>query len=269
MELRKDFVGVAPYMHRLWGIGQEFGKFNRTDWPHGKNNEDFQQVYRMELSRRQYFEFVYSEGRDMAIFMSGHLCAFNSVAEFPTLASFVDSFEKNWCARIDHWDSRIAEMKEHTKAQDVPWSVHQMVELWEQQVRLLKAVNETVAVLKQSNEYRIEKGELKLSEIGKQSISVNMTGNVTNSRINVASTDNSTNITVKARDVFMSMRETMERAELPAADKGRLAECIDSMEAETGKPGFLQRYLDFMTAAANHMTVFEPYLAPLAELLKG
>ena len=78
MDIRKDFESAAPYLHRLWGIGNEFAQLNNEDWPHMKHKEDFRFVYTMEHPRRAILENVYGDGRDMAGYMAGHLREFNS-----------------------------------------------------------------------------------------------------------------------------------------------------------------------------------------------
>ena len=267
MDIRKDFESAAPYLHRLWGIGNEFARLNNEDWPHMKNREDFRFVYTMEHPRQAVLENVYGDGRDMAGYMSDHLREFNSVLDYPTMTSYVESFAKNWCARVDEYKNRILEMKVHAEPTDTPWAVKRMISMWETQVRLLEAVNATVELLKQTDIYRIEKGEIKVSDLNKQNLNVGVIGNVHGGKVNVGSTDNSTSINITTNEVFNGIREALNRSHMPESEKETLTQCLASMEADVGKPGFVKRYQDFVAAGANHMTVLSPFLPALTGLL--
>jgi hypothetical protein len=96
MEIRKDFEFSATFLHRLAGIGQQFSIFNHDDWPHFKNEEDFERIYRLPENQSFQFERLYGDGRDCAIFMSSRLCNFNDVGQFPSLSEYVDSLENTY-----------------------------------------------------------------------------------------------------------------------------------------------------------------------------
>lgn len=267
MDIRKDFESAAPYLHRLVGIGNEFAKFNNEDWPHMKHQEDFRAVYTIEQPRRGIFENVYANGRDMAVYMASHLREFNSVAEYPTITSYVESFEKNWCMHIDEYKARSVEMREYAKPTDTPWAVHRMISMWETQIRWLEAIQATVKLLKQTDIYRIENGEIRVSDLNKQNLNVGVIGNVHGGKVNVGSTDNSTNINISTHQVFASIRDALAKSHVDPSERQNLVQCVDAMETDVGKPGFIRRYQDFVTASANHMTLISPFLPALTGLL--
>ena len=88
-----------------------------------------------------------------------------------------------------------------------------------------------------------------------------------NSRLNLSSTDNSTNVAfADHNEVFAALNEKatsisddVERAKIVAA--------IAEMEAAHKSGGFETAYTNFMATAADHMTVFLPFLPALAHLL--
>lgn len=269
MEIRKDFVSAATYLHRLSGIGDEFSRLNNGRWSHLKNQEDFEKVYAMEHPRRTVFESMYCDGREMAGYMADQLQKFNSVVNFPTLADYVKSFDKTWCAKVEELKQRIEEMKSHVVVAATPWSVREMIGIWEDQVKLLGTIVDTLDLLKQTDIYRIEMGEIKLSDLNKQQFNIGVVGNVHGGRVNVGSTDNSANINISADQVFTNIRDTLNTSNLSQHEKGNLLKCVEEMEANVGKPTFTKRYQDFIAAGANHMSLLSPFLPALSSLLGG
>jgi hypothetical protein len=86
------------------------------------------------------------------------------------------------------------------------------------------------------------------------------------SRINVNSTDNSTNIVSESR-VFLEMRETA--AAVPdEADRAHIVAAVGELEKAQGSVGFFPAYQTFIEVAANHMTLFAPFLPALAQMLQ-
>lgn len=114
---------------------------------------------------------------------------------------------------------------------------------------------------------RIEKGELGLSDINKQNLNVGVIGNFHGGKVNVGSTDNSTNINNTTHEVFTGIREALAESQNPESEKETLKQYVARMEAEVGKPGFMKRYQDFVAAGANHMTVLSSFLPALTGLL--
>lgn len=89
-----------------------------------------------------------------------------------------------------------------------------------------------------------------------------------NARINQHSTDNSTNTVVRG-NLFGDLK-TRINAEVsePCAREALLA-AVEGMETQQGKTGFASAYSKFIEAAANHMQIVQPFLAPLTTMLGG
>jgi hypothetical protein len=88
-----------------------------------------------------------------------------------------------------------------------------------------------------------------------------------NARVNNNSTDNSTNA-VTTESLFVQMRE---RAAAIADDRERadIIELISELEQTKGSTEFLGKYQRFIATAANHMTLFTPFIPLLTKLLGG
>jgi len=86
-------------------------------------------------------------------------------------------------------------------------------------------------------------------------------------RVNLNSVDQSTNISSKTTvDVWANLQTTIER-EVPEPKRSQLLRAVAGMKEAAGKPSFRERYKEFMTQAANHMTVLSPLLPLLSNLL--
>ena len=90
-----------------------------------------------------------------------------------------------------------------------------------------------------------------------------------NARLNVNSTDNSTNIASIANEqLFIRMQETA-RSISDETERTEIVARLHELEKARGSGGFLQAYQNFMASAANHMTVFAPFLPILAQMLSS
>ena len=89
-----------------------------------------------------------------------------------------------------------------------------------------------------------------------------------NARVNLNSTDNSTNIASNG-DVFGDLAAAVQNG-VPE-EQGRLAiiQAIAAMKEQAGRTGFGQAYRDFMGLAADHLGVILPFLPALAGMLPG
>ncbi len=161
MEIREDFNSVNDYLQRLIKYAEVFEKNNFEYWPHLKHKEDFQSIYELSREDRAPLEKIYSVGRDCAVSMSDRLRSFNNADEHPTLAAFVTSFEGGWIYQID--DLRLISENAKDKMKSLkyrPWAVEQMIVLFDEQLKLLEASKETLNILKKTDLYKIETGEL-------------------------------------------------------------------------------------------------------------
>ena len=93
----------------------------------------------------------------------------------------------------------------------------------------------------------------------------NLHGN--NSKININSTDSSTNVVnISSDEVFIKLEEAARTIKDDGV-QAILLEKIHSMKTAQNKADFTVGYGNFMAAAANHVTVFAPFLPALIQLL--
>lgn len=260
MNIRKDFESVAPFLHRLAGIGDVFAKYNLENWPHLRHNEDFRKIYTFSTLYSWQFDALYAKGRDFAIFAAGCLKDFNDVGQFPTLSLYVDSFENTWGYR-DELKNFLDETKELASFEETPWAVSRMIVIFDHQLRLMEAVRGTVEILKNTHLYKIEKGEAGVEK--EQNISI---GNI-NGKVNINSIDSSTNIKIDSSPIFLSLRKAIADSDIKNATKNQLLESIESMEKANGSWAFSEKYKDFIQQSANHMAIIAPFIPALTSLL--
>lgn len=88
-----------------------------------------------------------------------------------------------------------------------------------------------------------------------------------NARVNVHSTDNSTN-NAGQNPVFDQMAKAVTESAIEDAEKDRLRQVISIMEARLDdRDSYRVAYQDFIITAAAHMTIVAPFLPALAKLL--
>lgn len=87
-----------------------------------------------------------------------------------------------------------------------------------------------------------------------------------NSRVNIGSTDNSTNV-IQNSSVFADMRSAITSGVEDAEQQRELIAAIDQMEATRGRTDFVGAYQKFIGLAADHIGVIGPLLPALAALL--
>jgi len=81
--------------------------------------------------------------------------------------------------------------------------------------------------------------------------------------------DNSTNIVSRSSDrLFVELQETARSIEA-ATIRDDVRTRIKKMEAARESGGFLQAYQGFIASAANHMTLFAPFLPLLTQMLSS
>jgi hypothetical protein len=262
MDIRKDFESVATFIHRLAGLGEQFSRYNNEDWPHLKNREDFKNVYRLPDKQRIQLEELYAKGRDCAIFMGSRLREFNDVGQFPSLAEYIDSFDRTWVNERNDLQTFLESIKAITDSLDrPPWAVRRMIEVFDDQLRLLASVRKTLDLLKQTNLYKIEKGEAPVEK------EPNITIGHINGKVNINSTDNSTNINIESSSIFGGLSNAISNAPIEEKQKAQLLAKVEELRQAEGTSGFVQKYKDFMQNAANHMTVISPFIPALTSLI--
>jgi len=89
-----------------------------------------------------------------------------------------------------------------------------------------------------------------------------------NPRWNLNTVDNSVNVvTVSATQVFADLRQAIQTG-VPEGDEQKdILVRLMELEQAQQSPSFAQRYADFISAAANHMTLIGPFIPALTELL--
>ncbi len=94
----------------------------------------------------------------------------------------------------------------------------------------------------------------------------NLTG--PNARVNIGSLDSSTNVVnVTEQTLFSQMHDAIESGIADERRRADLQELVRELEAEKGKPSFLQTYLVFVSAIADHASLIAPFLPALSQLL--
>lgn len=87
-----------------------------------------------------------------------------------------------------------------------------------------------------------------------------------NSRVNLNSTDNSTNI-AHTGDVFGDMRNAIQTGVADPARRAEILSAIDEAEKAKGTSGFLSAYQKVVSAAADHIGLLGPFLPTLSGLI--
>ncbi len=83
-----------------------------------------------------------------------------------------------------------------------------------------------------------------------------------NARVNIDSTDNSTNI-VHQGVPFSELRKAIESGVSDGVERTAILQRLSDLEAATDHESGAKRYQAFIAAAANHMTIIGPYLPAL------
>lgn len=159
MDIRDDFRSVETWLQRLATYAKAFSDNNRGDWSHLKNQEDFSSVYSLPPSQRKPLEAIYAHGRDLAVAMSNKLTDFNWVQQYPTLKSFVDSFDGGWVNQLDLLEAEVAAAESVASVlPNCPWAVAEMITLYRAQMGMLRSVSQCLEMLRKSDLYTAESG---------------------------------------------------------------------------------------------------------------
>ncbi|AAN69300.1 MULTISPECIES: hypothetical protein [Pseudomonas] len=264
MNIRLDMGPVAPYFSRLLAIGGEFHK-NIDDWVHLKNEEDFENIYRVPHDQRYKVEEVYATGRDIANSMGYALLETNTnFSRYPTLTSIIEYFQDTWV--YDDYPSPIPAEAERVCVQNGIdlWSVRHMLKLFRKQEELLGAVRNALEILKRSDLYKEENGEVIL----KPESSIIISG-VNGSAININS-DGATAHASTAYErpaVFDDLSRLIREHSPDTETQAKLLKNAEELAAGHKEGRFGQAYKDFMQNVANHVSVIAPVISGLSSLL--
>lgn len=95
------------------------------------------------------------------------------------------------------------------------------------------------------------------------------TYNITNGNANVNSVDNSVrtiNITNNETELFDKMLDVASN--ITTDNKKDIISAIKDMQIDYGKPSLKEKYYKFIEVAANHMSLFAPFIPALTEMMK-
>lgn len=87
------------------------------------------------------------------------------------------------------------------------------------------------------------------------------------SRVNVNSTDNSTNVTISESELFSKMREEISEKVPSGEGRDRLLQKVSALEKERDLPSAWERYKELITVAADHMALICPFIPALTEMI--
>lgn len=267
MEIRKDLKSVSEYLERLETYANTFHKFNTGDWSHLKNQEDFDRVYRLKNEDQNPLLKIYCDGRDLAVYMSQHLIEWNYAEEHPTLTSYINSFSGGWLSQIDQLKKVSEEAKRKVKEINCSlWSVQQMIALFDRQITLLNSVQQTLDILKKTKLYKIENGEPLMDSTGKGDTNINISN--VSGKVNVNSTDNSTNYSLgNTETLFSDIHKSIESSGIDTDEIKLLLEKLSEMQQAVNTKSFSAKYKEFMQLAATHVSIIAPFIPALTSLL--
>lgn len=259
MSIRGDLKEVEALISRLTSIGEEFRSKDQW-WSHLKNNEDYESVWHIEdQSKKAKIERIYSDGRDMGIFMSGALGSINSdFTTYPTLTKIIDRFQGTW---IDlDLDSHLEVAKiTHDELGLNNWAFVQMCETFQDQIDLAKVVKQTLNSLKESALYKMENG----IPVEKESSGITIK-NISNSNIALNSNNFDQRTGVDSA-IFNELITAIKNSDIE--HKEPLITAAEEMQQESQTGSIYNSYKNFIGLAANHMTIVAPFLPALAALL--
>lgn len=212
MDIRQDFLSARIMFERLWEYGNTFGENSRKEWKHLKHDEDFYGIYEMEEEYRYTFEKLYEDGKSLAFDMSIHLQEFNNINEYPTLKSYIASFDNWLLPNINELMelSRLSAQK-RDGISECPWVIVRMIRLFDKQIELLKSVAATLEMLKTTEIYKTENGDLilkndnvnniyNISDVNNSAININSPS----AKASVDAASDSKNISLQLVEIFQS-----------------------------------------------------------------
>lgn len=84
-------------------------------------------------------------------------------------------------------------------------------------------------------------------------------------RVNINSTDNSTNYHITANDI--AIMEKLRSLAKGLDNETEIISAVNNMQESVGTKSFAEKYNNFIQSAANHMTLFAPFIPALTQLL--
>jgi hypothetical protein len=92
----------------------------------------------------------------------------------------------------------------------------------------------------------------------------------THARVNIQSQDSSINISHQVTEnVFADMRQVIQTHIENEEERTVILNKLSEMEEAKGSPNFTDKYREFISSAANHMSVLAPFIPALSQMLGG
>lgn len=269
MEIRKDLEPVSQYLQRLLTYGKVFHNNNVKEWSGLCYQQDYDNIYQLSPEDRNPLEEIYATGRDLAVHMSDKLEEFNYAEDYPTLTSYIESFSTGWLTEIDILEkiSQTAKNK-CSELGRYPWAIKMMIVLFDKQIDLLRSIRTTLDIMKTSDLYKIENGELDMS-----TKHPNHTTNITSiskvsGKVNYQSSDHSVNInSSNVGQIFSDINHAIEKSDIREEEKQKLTALVSELEESHSEGNFKSKYKEFVQMVANHMGIIGPFLPALTNLL--
>lgn len=261
MTIRGDLREVEPLISRLIAIGGEFHAKDRT-WSHLKNKEDWSRIHSIgDFIVKGHLEDVYAIGRDMGLFMSKALLTINSdFTTYPTLTSIVERFKGTWVFQeLNFVTERARAGVLQVKFNN--WAMDQMLALFEEQLGLLRAVRATLTLLSESNLFKLENGMALPDPAPSVRISV---GDISNSAVAIHSA-NSSQTLHREQTIFRDLIKAIEDSSID--NKDAVLSAANEMESSYRTGSWITSYKNFISVAADHLQVIQPFLPALASML--
>lgn len=95
----------------------------------------------------------------------------------------------------------------------------------------------------------------------------NITVSGANSRVNLNSSDRSSNVVIGDVAIFSQLADAIRDGVADELQRQQLLDLVAKMNANVGKPSFIECYQHFIESAAAHMTVLAPFLPGLTKFL--
>lgn len=113
---------------------------------------------------------------------------------------------------------------------------------------------------------KVKKESAVNSEKSRAQVVYNLIG--PNTRVNIQSTDSSTNIVnVETNTLFSEIKKVISEAIADETIRSNLAKEVDAMQSAVGTRSFSDHYKNFIGLAADHIAVFTPFIPALSQLL--
>ena len=116
-------------------------------------------------------------------------------------------------------------------------------------------------------EISYEREELRTHRVQPRSVNVNVESSP-QARVTLNSTDQSVNVIGNQNEeVFEQLRSLLADSITDADTRDLLLEKVDEMERSRGSDSFMTAYREFISAAADHMTILAPLVPMLSAML--